>query len=173
MGFSINVDWSNYYDNDWENEGRRVLENSCTHNTQEGCGDNTNIQYSGWCDECGISEGDCEPMMNYAYPLKTTPSEEDILKVVKNTCLTVMEKDGEYYLALCGGGMDLSQQIALAYVMIENWMPIDLLTEVSKQKGLSVGGEDWKMLRTAIINQLKIDSDNMERRLKEWKETEE
>ena len=89
MVYSIDIDWSNYYDSGWENEGRRVLESSCTHKTQDGCGDNTNVEYSGYCEECEISEDDAQPMMNYAYPLETTPNDEDILKVVKNTCLTV------------------------------------------------------------------------------------
>jgi len=173
MVYSIDVDWSNYLEDGWENEGKAILENSCTHNTQEGIGDNTNVQYSGYCEECEISEGDCEPMMNYAYPLETTPNEEDILKVVKNTCLTIMEKDGSYYLALCGGGMDLSQQIGLAYVLIEKWIPIELLQNISKQKGLSVGGEDWKLLRNSILEQLEMESGRNKQRLKDWKATEE
>lgn len=171
MVYSISVDWLDYYNNGWENEGRRVLEASCNHETQNK-GDN-NISYSGYCEECDISEDDAEPMMNYAYPLETSPSDEDILKVVKNTCLTIMEKDGEYFLALCGGGMDLSQQIGLAYILIENWIPEDLISEISKQKGLSVDGESWKLLRSKIIEQLKIYRDNKQRDLERWEETEE
>jgi len=173
MGYSIDVDWSDYLEKGWENIGRSILEESCNHKTQEGCGDETNARYSGYCEKCEISEDDCSPMMNYAYPLETTPNDEDILKVVKNTCLTVMEKDGKYYLALCGGGMDLSQQVALAYIFIEKWIPLDLLTEVSKQKGLSVGGEDWKLLRNSMIKQFKVNSDNLNSQLKSWEETEE
>jgi len=171
MSFSINVDWSNYMDDGWENEGRRVLEGSCTHHDKDK--NNTNVEYCDYCEKCEINEDDCQPMMNYAYPLETTPSDEDILKVVKNTCLTVMEKDGEYFLVLCGGGMDLSQQIALSYVLIENWIPEELISQVSKQKGLSVGGEDWKLLRSKIIEQLKTHADRHNERLKVWKETEE
>ncbi len=164
MGFSIDVDWSNYMEDGWENEGCRVLRNSCNHKQ---------LEEENWCEECDISEDSCEPMMNYAYPLETTPNEEDILKVVKNTCLTVMEKDGSYFLALCGGGMDLSQDIALGYVLIKNWIPENLIGEISKQKGLSVGGEDWKLLRSKVIEQLNLYSNRNIRRAKEWEATEE
>ncbi len=162
--YAIDVDWSEYYNSDWENEGRRVLHNSCNHEQ---------LENENWCEKCEISEDDCEPMMNYAYPLVTTPNDEDILKVVKNTCLTVMEKDGNYFLALCGGGMDLSQQIGLAYILIENWIPKSLIGEISKQKGLSVGGEDWKLLRSKIIEQLKRHADDFKSRAKDWEETDE
>lgn len=169
--YAMDVDWSNYYEEDWTNEGRRVLEGSCTHHTKDK--DNTDVEYSNYCEECEISEDDCQPMMNYAYELETTPDDEDILKVVKNTCLTVMEKDGTYYLALCGGGMDLSQSIGLAYVLIENWIPKSLIGEISKQKGLSVGGKNWKLLRSKVIEQLKRYAENSKARAKEWEATKE
>lgn len=162
--YAIDVNWSNYYESDWENVGRNAILSSCEHEQ---------LQNENWCEKCDISEDECEPMMNYAYPLTTSPSDEDILKVVKNTCLTVMEKEGEYYLALCGGGMDLSQQIGLAYILIENWIPEDLIGEISTQKGLSVGGANWKLLRGKIIEQLGMYSRRAKERAKEWKDTKE
>lgn len=177
MVYSIDVDWSNYLEDGWENIGRSILEESCTHKTQDQNSKEeykeTNVKYSGYCEECEISEDDAQPMINYAYPLVTTPSDEDVLRVVKNTCLTVMEKDEDYYLALCGGGMDLSQQIGLAYILIERWIPVELLSEISKQKGLSVSGEDWKLLRSSIIEQLKMEGERMQNRLKDWEATQE
>ena len=122
-----------------------------------------------------ISEDDAEPMMNYAYPLVCEPSEEAILKVVKKTCLTVMENQdtGEYFLVLCGGGMDLSQQIGLAYLYTDGRIPKDLIEEISTQKGLSVGGKNWKFLRNSIIEELKINVEVVKNKLKQWEETEE
>jgi len=181
VNYAIDVDWSNYYDSGWENVGRDILRNSCSHydadesNKKEEDNDNktSNVDYQDYCEECEISEDSCEPMMNYAYPLETVPSDEDILKVVKETCLTIMEKDGSYYLALCGGGMNLSQSIGLAYVLIENWIPKDLIGEISKQKGLSVSGENWKLLRSKVIEQLKRYSNDAKGQAKEWEATEE
>lgn len=162
--YAINVDWSKYYDEDWDNVGRSILHSSCNHKQ---------LENENWCEKCDISEDSCEPMMNYAYPLETTPDDDKILKVVKETCLTVMEKDGKYFLALCGGGMDLSQSIGLAYVFIENWIPEDLIGSISNQKGLSVGGDNWKLLRSKVIEQLKTYSSRSKERSKEWEETEE
>ena len=59
--------------------------------------------------------------MNYIYPVYTKEySEERILRVVKETNLTLVEEEatGELFLTLCGGGMDLSQDIALAYYIL-------------------------------------------------------
>ncbi len=55
----------------------------------------------------------------------------------------VMKKDTEeYFLALTGGGMDLSQDIALAYIIAQGWIPTALAYEVSTQPELSVSGDD-------------------------------
>jgi hypothetical protein len=114
------------------------------------------------------------PMMNYLYPLELTDFEESkILEVVKKTNCSVLEnKDsGEWFLVLCGGGMDLSQDIALAYQILETWIPQEFLREVNKQPCLSLGGKNYKKLARGIIKQLKIESDRNKQRRKEWKES--
>jgi len=69
------------------------------------------------------------------------PDEDKILEIVKKTCLTVMENQdtGEYFLVLCGGGMDLSQSIAYAYLLAGQRIPDELAFEVCTQPCLSVG----------------------------------
>jgi len=125
MLFSVNVDWQDYINKGWENKGRELLFNSCE--CKEGA------HYKGYCEKCEISEDSAEPMMNYAYPLETTPDDEKILEVVKRTCCTVMYNSNEdtYYIALCGGGMNLSQDIALAYNILEKWVPLELALSTS------------------------------------------
>lgn len=130
--YSISVDWVEEFE-EWNNEGRRVLLDSCKHDVQE----------TGYCEKCEISEDDAQPMMNYAYPVHGEPSDEEILKVVKETCLTVMEKDGDYFLALCGGGMDLSQNIGLAYLLLNHPIPPALALEISTQCGLNFSGTKY------------------------------
>lgn len=180
--YSVNFDWSKELkDNfeNWKNLGRRSLEENCNHKTQDkNSSENnteTNIRYSGYCEECEVSEDDCQPMMSYAYPLVCEPSEEQILKVVKETCLTVMYKvnTDEYFLVLCGGGMDLSQSIGFAYLLIDGRIPKELISEISKQKSLSVSGKNWKFLRNSIIKELKQNKDTIKREIKEWEATEE
>ena len=84
--------------------------------------------------------------MNYAYPLNYSDFDnEDILKVCDETACSVVyniEEDA-YYLVLCGGGMDLSQDIALAYIILTGTMPFELARQVSKQHGLSKSGDNW------------------------------
>lgn len=171
MGYSIDVDWSEDYEK-WENHGRNVLTQSCTHKTKES-GDSTNTEYSGWCEECEISEDSAEPMMNYAYPLEFEITDEaKILEIVKKTNCTVMEntKTGEYFLALCGGGMDLSQDIALAYIIAQRWLPTDLLQSVCSQKGLSQGGENFERIAKIIVEQSEMEAGRLTETAKKWKE---
>lgn len=95
-------------------------------------------------EELGVDE--YYPMMNYAYPLREKPAEEEIKEVHCKTNLTVVQDKGsdEYYLALTGGGMDLSQDIAMAYVLTEHWVPLEVAYEVNTQKDLTQRGEDFK-----------------------------
>jgi hypothetical protein len=110
--------------------------------------------------------------MNYAYPLEITPDDEKIIEVCKRTNCTVMYKNDEdaYYLALCGGGMNLSQDIALAYNILERWIPLELALSVSTQDGLSQGGKDFRQVMRACKESIKKDMDNGKERIKKIKE---
>jgi len=175
--YAINIDWMEEFKNNydkWRNVGRELIEENCNHKTQDKDSDEnnreTNIRYSGWCDECGVGEDSCQPMMNHIYPLETEPTDEKVLKIVNETNLTVMQntETDEYFLVLCGGGMDLSQDIALAYIYAQNWIPEDLIREVCTQPNLSVSGEKWVFLANKIIEQLGIYSRNFNHKMKEW-----
>jgi hypothetical protein len=149
------LDWHDEFSrhpDKWLNHGRRVAQESCMHKTQDKDGDKdnreTNMRYSGYCEQCGFSEDDCEPMMNYGYPLRYLPDENKILRIVKETCLTVMENQntGEYFLVLCGGGMDLSQSIAYAYFLAGERIPDELAFEVCTQPCLSIGEKEYLII---------------------------
>ena len=165
MGYSININWreefTKNYDK-WENCGRQVIEQKCKH--KDG------VQDNGYCEKCEVYEDTAEPMMNFGYPLEISPDDDKILEVVEKTNCTVMynSESEEYFLALTGGGMDLSQDIALAYHILEKWIPYDLAINVCTQKGLSVGGKNWERLRKAMIDSLKNCRDQADRKLKEW-----
>lgn len=176
MGYSIFIDWHEEFKENydkWTNHGRDVLKNSCKHKTKE-TGENTLAEYSGACEKCNISEDSAEPMMNYAYPLELKDfDEEKILRVVKETNCTIMENQatGEWFLVLCGGGMDLSQDIGFAYIILERWIPKNLLTEIAKQPLLSLGNKNYKKLAKEVIFQLKNTRINFKQKEKEWKDS--
>lgn len=154
MGFSINVDWSSMSD-DWDNKGRSLIEENCKHKAEDS--NETNMRYSGYCEKCGHSEDSCQPMMNFAYPLETKPDDEKIIKVCEQTNCTVMYNNEEdiYYLALCGGGMDLSQDIALAYNILEKWIPFELALQVITQIDFSQSGKRYRQTMRACRDSLK------------------
>lgn len=63
-----------------------------------------------------------EPVMNYAYPLPIPGYWDDSLEELQNKiegiCLTIVRLDGAPYLALTGGGMNLSWEICEAYILL-------------------------------------------------------
>lgn len=158
--YSTTINWQEEYTEHpdrWVNRGRQAREAACTHyDDRNPDTEDNNIRYSDCCDECDVSEDSEEPMMNYAYPLRGEPNEEEILAVCKETCLTVMENTDtrEFFLALCGGGMDLSQDIALAYVLAGERVPDSLAYNVCTQYGMSKSGERWLKAMSACQGSL-------------------
>lgn len=65
-------------------------------------------------------DDDWQPQMNYAYPLDREPLDDWKTHVVTCTCVEI---DGEHYLALTGGGMDLSWEICESYMRLGYFPP--------------------------------------------------
>lgn len=165
------VDWSEVeWGNKWEclgasliGEKERERLSKCPHGNKD----------NGHCDECDCYPDDREnenyPMMNYAYPLfhKTEIPNEKIIEVCENTNCTVLYniKEDAYYLALTGGGMDLSQDIAKAYLIIDGcfW---DILNDIYMSGALSVNEKDFKMILMEMRRELEIEIDRQQARLK-------
>lgn len=174
MAYAIGLDW---YDNPekWENHGRNVLEQHCKHKDQDKSSKRnnreTNMRYSGYCNKCETCEDSAKPMMNYGYLLDLHPDDKMILQIVKRTNCTVMEntENGDWFLVLCGGGMNLSQDIALAYHLAQRWIPCELALNISTQKGLSIGGKDWYILKKAMRESLSEDNKHIQNALEEWR----
>ena len=69
-----------------------------------------------------ISDGEYMPMMNFIYSLGGVASvPTDFREKLVNT--TIVEIDGEYYLALTGGGMDMSWEICESYINLGFYPP--------------------------------------------------
>lgn len=156
----------------YNNLGREALLKSCTHKPS--------AEDNGYCEECSISEDDAVPMMNYIYPVYKPYngySDERILSVVKNTNCTLVEdnEDGELFLTLCGGGMDLSQDIALAYYLLAegpyNMIPVDVLRSMCLQPELSIGLKEFVKVSRQGIKEIRNDIRNLQWKLKEFKES--
>lgn len=109
------------------------------------------------------------PMMLYAYPLYSEPSEQEIIDVCTKTNCTVVRNNetDEYCLALSGGGMDLSQDIALAYMLCGERIPSALAYNVCTQPGLSVSIKNYKKIMREIKRTLTNDIWNYRRHIKD------
>lgn len=164
-GYSISIhDWQ---DEKWNFVGRHIEENA----KGEWSEDNQD----------GVGTDDHYPMMNYAYPLCECPDDKTIRKIHKKTNCTVVEdtETGDVFLALCGGGMDLSQDVAMAYIIAEDVIPADLAYNVSRQEGLSQHRKDWlkvmRYCRKALISEAeccKNTAKRIQEAMKEYRERE-
>ncbi|MCK4982428.1 MAG: hypothetical protein KAS17_05865 [Victivallaceae bacterium] len=107
--------------------------------------------------------------MNFAYPLFSEPDEEKIIKVCEDTSCTVVynSQDDTYYLALTGCGMNLSQDIALAYIIADGCIEWGFLENISVSGAFSVSKEDYQIILNELERQLAISIDNQTRKLKE------
>lgn len=108
-------------------------------------------------------------MMNFAYPLFSEPDEEKITKVCEETACTVVYnlQDDNYYLVLTGGGMDMSQSIALAYIIADGCIEWDMLENVYISGAFSVSEEDYRIILKEMERQLAISINNQTRKLEE------
>lgn len=118
-----------------------------------------------------IDEMDCDsyyPMMLYAYPLNGCPNDEEIVEIHRKTCLTVVEdtETDEFFLALCGGGMDLSQDIGLAYLIAECAIPTALVFNISTQPGLSQSGDNFRRVMAACKDAMVREKDDADYQIK-------
>lgn len=162
----MNANWQN---EKWECIGRRVLEKQCNHFDHDDS--MNNVEYQGWCEKCEIYEDDGYPMINEIYPLLYEPTDDEVLKVL-DAGLTVMydNEADEYCMALCGGGMDLSQNIGLAYIHTRKHIPMEWLFNINTQKELSVYGDDWNLLKKEMQKELKFLGNRAKQQLKIWED---
>ncbi|GAG61498.1 unnamed protein product, partial [marine sediment metagenome] len=159
---------------EFENRSKKDKEDYTEEQFEDWCKDGfktSNVNYRDYCEDCDISEDSCEPMMNYAYPLHHEPTEEEILRVVKETSLTIIENQdtGDWFLGLCGGGMDLSQSIGYAY-LICGYIPDALAFNVSSQYGLNISGKKYFELMNKVIDSLQNSQEAYKNKIKRIKE---
>ena len=139
--------WEAFKGDEWDCLGRYVMEEK----KGEWSEDNPE----------GLEGDDYIPIYNYAYPLGLSNLEDDkIIRICTKTNCTVVynEEEDTLYLALCGCGMDMSQSIALAYMIAYSYgneeygrIPDHLLFDIYKSNPLSVSEEQFKHIQKVII----------------------
>jgi hypothetical protein len=129
------------------------------------------------CPKCGGESDPVEgPMMNYFYPCPFRGSLEAAATAIGETCLCIVElDDGTRGLALTGGGMDLSWQIARAYVSLGFLPPAHI--RLPRMAGWEHYGDAAYMLKVCKASQEVMirraswglaDLDTMEKDRKAW-----
>lgn len=159
-----NWDWE-----EWDFVGRDVIYGFYEENPEEAEKDGHEVEDGRvkYLDEVADYQ---YPVMLYAYPLDSEPEREKIIEVCRRTNCTVVMKKGieEYFLALTGGGMDLSQDIALAYIIAQGWIPTALAYTVSTQPELSVSGKDWLIVAERCKKELEMAINSNKHKIAEW-----
>ena len=150
--------------NDWDYESWEFVGRDIEYEKHGECEENN---------ESGLSGDDYIPMMLYAYPLYDCPSDEQIFQIHKKTCLTIVKniESEEYYLALCGGGMDCSQDVGMAYIIAEDHIPYALAQQVCRQPNLTQHGKDFRLVMKYCQDVMKSNALSAKRQIKEIKES--
>ena len=141
------VDWWEAFKGDeWDCLGRHVMEEK----KGEWAEDNPE----------GLEGDDYIPIYNFAYPLGLSSLDENkTIRICTETNCTVIYNEDEdtLYLALCGCGMNLSQDIALAYMIAYSYgeeeygrIPEHMLFDVYKSGALSVSQEKLERIREKL-----------------------
>jgi len=157
--------WEAFKGDEWDCLGRHVMEEK-------------NGEWSEDNQE-GLEGDDCIPIYNFAYPLGLSSLDESkIVRICEETSCTVVHNTEEdaLYLALCGCGMDMSQSIALAYMIAYSYgneeygrIPDHMLFDVYKSAPLSVGKVQFKHIQKALIEGFESLKQSCERELESLK----
>lgn len=93
------------------------------------------------------------PIMNYVHVLQHKPTEEDILDIAKNArnMVVIQDEHENYLLGLSGGGMDFSEEIAYAYMVIDREVP--KCFRIDEKKSYCLNDEAHKRLVDFIKEQ--------------------
>lgn len=104
---------------------------------------------------CGSSDaselGAEGPMMNYRYPVDL--GDFDDLRMaaaaIVDLPLCIVDIDGDHFLALTGGGMDLSWEICEAYVRLGCCPPVHFCADLPRMGGMKLNGRTGLVLAAA------------------------
>ncbi len=109
-------------------------------------------------------EGPDGPRMSYWYPVDYIDSDnaERIAVTLVDLPLCLVEVDGDWGLALTGGGMDMSWEIITAYVLIGLMPPVHFARDLPAMARRGTGADD-QILIAACLRSLHEAADQMTR----------
>ena len=88
-------------------------------------------------DDCALDDFWCHiedsyyPLYNWSHVLADKPTDDEVLKIVKNAPNVTIMRDASdnHFITLNGCGMDYSDSIAYAYLIIDRRIPCGLLRD--------------------------------------------
>ena len=109
------------------------------------------------------------PMMNWLWPVTVIGSAEALQVELLKLPIVLVEKDGEHYFGLAGGGMDMSWELASAYMVADQCPPIEVcdLPDLWGETRLEVveACQHSVKLAFARLTRLKETLDNMSKKI--------
>jgi len=125
-----------------------------------------------WCaNVVADNPHDYEPMMNYIYPLPHyRNSAKWAQNLIADTACVVVEVNGETCLALAGGGMDLSWDICLAYILLDYLPPLHFCHLPEYAGGPPKGKQITKFIIDACRRSCRVVREQAKRRLETLKD---
>jgi len=123
-----------------------------------------------WCaNVMSDNPNDYDPMMNYLYPLPTYRDDpQSAQNAIQKTACVVVTAHGYTYLALAGGGMDLSWDIALAYILL-GYLPPLFACDLPEYAGDPPKGKQTKTIIAACRRTCQVVRSQAKRRLETLK----
>ena len=113
-------------------------------------------------------------MMNYVYPLDHDGMVTDAkrTKIASETACVLVQKmeTEEWFIALTGGGMNLSPDIAYAYVIAQKWLPTGFMYSLDVRYCKNeLGEEQFETLRDIMEQQSRMTKEEMADMHAKWK----
>lgn len=109
------------------------------------------------CDETLYNQG---PMMNYRYPIDVRraggPREAAI--ALQHLPLTIVGLDGDYWLALTGGGMDYGWEIAEGYMRL-GYLPPQFVHDLPRMAGRKLSDPRTKWVLEGVRRAARVQQD--------------
>lgn len=105
------------------------------------------------------------PMMNWLWPVTIKGPPEALQIELLGLPIVLVERDEDYYFGLAGGGMDMSWELASAYMIADQCPPIEVcdLPDMAGEARIDVVKACQRSVKIAssVLNRLEVTLDKM------------